>query len=74
MFFVARGNISDDGLRPFVHMNVLDPDELRATLAQPPQRVDLTFFGPPPGGLNSIDTAKAALAMTLGDAGDRARQ
>ena len=55
-------------------MNVLDPDELRATLAQPPQRVDLTFFGPPPGGLNSIDTAQAALATTLGDAGDRAPQ
>ena len=41
MFFAARRNVSDDGLRPFVHMHMLDANELRATLAQPPQSLDL---------------------------------
>ena len=28
MFFVARRNVPDDGLRPFVYVNVLDADQL----------------------------------------------
>ena len=46
MFFVAGRNIPDHGLRPFVHMDVLDADELRATLAQPPQSLDLRHIRP----------------------------
>ena len=46
MFFVAGRNIPDDRLAALIHMHMLDADELRATLAQPPQSLDLRHIRP----------------------------
>ena len=44
--FFARRNISDDGLRPFVHMNVLNADELGAPAPEPAMSLYLSGIGP----------------------------
>ena len=46
MFFVARGNVPDDRLRPFVHMNMLDPDQLGAPALEPSMSLHLSGIGP----------------------------
>ena len=42
MFFAARRHIPDDRLTALIHMHMLDPHELRATLAQPTQLPPVT--------------------------------
>jgi hypothetical protein len=41
-----RSHISDDRLTAFIHMHVLYPDELRATMPQPPQSLNLGYIDP----------------------------
>ena len=63
--FCCRGYVPDDGLRPFVHMNVLDPDQLGAPALEPSMSLHLSGIGP------EQSSGRACAGSHLGSGGER---